>query len=447
MSGTNISVGSRRGVSDRVLIIGFCVLAVAIVLMAAAALANRAAWRQRTESKVAELKEAGYAVSLEERVRLLRARLPEPNAADLYRQAFPLVKGLEAAGDSEWLPVVGRAEKPAEGEPLQQEMVEALEEFLEQNREALNLFLAGAALAECSFVARLGPDGHPEWNHLGGMREGVRLLWLKALLALDQGYPDEAAAARAAMFRMSRHVGEDSYLIGFLTRVAMAGIAVDQLGALLASNASDEALHRLQKEVAALDDEFLLAAAMAGEIAFGISSFDRMKDWAGFDSSELESWLFTAYSALGQTERDRFNYLAMMESQMEVARSPLQERAQLASTSAASLGTGDEFPWRGFVNGRWLTDQHSIGFDRMVEIELRALGSIRAANAAIGAARFRATHGSYPEKLEDLSPRFAKAESLILPGTDGLLYYELEEDSYTVRDRFTTITVLRRPDF
>jgi hypothetical protein len=434
---------SSSGFSDRLLILAFCGLTLLIVLLTAAVLMNRAVWRERTEEKLAELREAGYALSLEELVQRVQANLPHPNAADTYRQAFALQRA-RAGRENPWLPVIGMAQLPEEGEPMPVEMVQAIEEFLELNREAIELYLQAAAMEECLFEMRRGPAGYPQWEHLGGMREGARLLWLKAIHELEQGRPEESAATRGAMFRISGHLGADGFMIGLLTRVAVAGIAGGQLSALLSSNVSEEALGRLQKEVAGLDDEFLLAAALERELGFGYSGFEQVRREMTVDWKELETWMMVAYGLVGQVERDRWNYLHVMETRIAQARLPLSERVPLIDVLATAAD--EESLWRAFRDGRMLTDQSAIGFDRLLEIEVRSLGHLRVLGAAIAVARFRARHGHYPASLEDLAPEFIARELLILPGSsDDLLHYRLEEDRYHLTDgRHAEINVKRR---
>jgi|GEM_PF-4381717 len=438
-----LSFQSRRGLSDRLLIIGFCVLTLMIVLLTASALITRNVWNQRAEAQLAKFRDAGIATSLEDLGRRINARQPEPNAAELYRAAF--AKERTANGrDHEWLPVIGRAKKPDDGEPMPPEMVAAIAEFLEENREALDLYRQAAEVEECAFGFVLDARDYPRFDHLGGLRNGARLLWLKALYEADQGLYDESAATRRVALRLGRHLGTDEMLIGVLTRFAIVGIGSADWGPLLAAEVSDGALEEVQRELAALYDEYLMAKAIEMEVAFGHSIYRSLRNEISNDWAELEPWLFLAYATLGQVERDRLNYLTLIDEKIEFARSPLASRVAWLEARAGAA-SAEESAWRAFIGGRWFAGQ-ALGFgDRLLDTEVRSLGSLRVTSAAIAVARYRMAKGYYPETLDLVAPGFASAEFLLVPGKTDLLKYELTSETFTIGDgRYATITVRRR---
>lgn len=440
-------MNASRGRGDRFLIISFCALTFFIIAMAGLTMWHRTHWREKAEEKVRELAAAGFATTHEELRRRGAEKVTGKNAAEIYRQAFG--RDMTAAGrDAELLPIIGRGSLPVEGEPMSAEMFRAVEEFLELNAEALRLYREAANIETCWFGSELDAEGNVDWQHLAGMRNGARLLRLLAAYELEEGRPDHAAAAHCSLLRMERHLREaDSYLIPFLTSLAIRSIALNGLALLLESDVSEEALAALQAELDGVDDEFMLASAMEAELTFGIAMFEEaLTMGGGFDWSdwaEPEMWALQLYSMVGQPERDRWNYLNLIESYIMTLREPMHLRP---TPSAGPAPASDEIDWRAMLHGRRLTERVAGSFERLFESERRSSAQLRVALAATAVARYRMEEGRYPAQLEDLSPYVAEARWLINPIANKWLDYRLEDESFTISSGGHASMTVRRRD-
>lgn len=427
------SADSRRGVAERTLLIWFFVAVAFVMLVTGGVLVNRAVWGKRVDAKMAELTEAGFALTAEELQRRHDAAVPEENAAEIYQSAF---QALDTGGvtDEEDLPYFGRANLPEAGDPLPPEMAEAVRTFLERNAEATGHFLAASRVADCAFPRRIDFEGLIA-DHVGRMREGARLLSLQVVHEANQGNSAAAAEAAGAVFRIGNHLRNEPFLIGALSRMAILGIGNSQVPRVLRTGGlSDEDLGALREAVSAAEDHFLLAPGLEAEIAFGIYSFQNLAGWFGPASDPLDYvksglWKFHGYALLGQTDRDLYHYLEGMEEMIAKARGPVAER--LAPYAGGSWDLEDP-TWSEFVKGRWMTDRMTISAGRMFEAEKKHLARVRAALVGVAASRYRLRHGEYPVDLSELTGNFLEAGQVVDPFTNAPLEYAVEEEGFTV---------------
>ena len=179
---------------------------IVLLLLGGAFFAFRIYCSGRVQAELDAIAEPGYPVTLE----ALNAWYPEPmgeNAADTYLRAFakfveppdePADVYMAPSPRDANLPIVGSGQLPAAGEPLPEEMREAIEQYLEANREALELLHEAAGIEECRYPLDM-TDGHALLlSHLQKIRAGTRLLRLEALHHAHRGDGEKAAHSLSA---------------------------------------------------------------------------------------------------------------------------------------------------------------------------------------------------------------------------------------------------------
>lgn len=192
----------QRGVTERTLLIGFCVAVGLILLVTGMVLLNQAIWSNRVDAKIAKLAAAGQPVSIGDIKRRHQEGMPRVNAADIYEKAFAAMQAMTGF-NKDLLPLVGHAALPEDGDPLPAEMAEEIGRFLEAHAEAVAYFLARSQIVECRFSPTFTPEGDVGVEYVVRIRAGARLLALETMLAVHERRPTDAATAVIAIFRIS----------------------------------------------------------------------------------------------------------------------------------------------------------------------------------------------------------------------------------------------------
>ena len=152
----------------------------------------------RIENRLEEIRRQGFPATLRE----LDDWYPEPplgeNAAFVYQKAFTkFVDPPPAAGPEEELPVIGKADLPAHGQPMPEDMAKRIADYLKSNAEAISLLYKAASMPQCRHSVDLTAGFTALLPHLSHLRHAARLLRLETVLCAENG--DMEGAGRALM--------------------------------------------------------------------------------------------------------------------------------------------------------------------------------------------------------------------------------------------------------
>ncbi len=219
---------------------------------------------------------AGDPASMADLAKLIPDPPPGRNAAELLNAAFKLMEAREERDGppKAHLPVVADGQLPAPDEPLPLPMLAAIQAYLKDNAEILDLLHKAAALDECKFDLDFTKGPGMLLPHLARLRHASRLLALEAIGRIESGKADAAADSLLAALRMGECVRREPILISTLVRIACDSLAVAQMERW-ASRAKPlvAALERLEAALAAAADPKLIEWAMVGERCFGIDIY------------------------------------------------------------------------------------------------------------------------------------------------------------------------------
>jgi hypothetical protein len=181
------------------------------------------------------------------------------NAADIYREAFELIKSLPPE-DSELLWQYRSGEIG---------MTSEVRAALSRAQPAIRLFERASAVEHIDWGIDYSQGPATLLPHLSPMRMGVQLLSVEAQARLDSGDTRGAAQLYAAGYRMSDQVTQDPVLINSLVGLAMTTLehnAIDEaIGMGLLGPAESRIILEAATPVAGAEDPLGMVAAFEGE--------------------------------------------------------------------------------------------------------------------------------------------------------------------------------------
>lgn len=356
----------------------------------------------RVEEALARIRAEGEPADLAELGEYYALPAGAANSATLWMSATAPLSGpgyAAAAGD---LPIVGRGESdvPPPDQPWPQQ--DAAEQHLARHANSLE---------KMHEAANLGPARYPTDFHQGvqmllphgqALRCGVRLLALEAHVRARQGDAHGVAEALHAMIQAGESLQREPVLVSQLVRFACTGVGVQTLEDLLPHiDFSDDDLARLQADLDAADAQDGLQRALLGERVLG---FDAFQNPAVLQSQIRPSvprfMAFTRHDGL-------VLYLESMEQFHDAAGKPWPQALAEADavqqhiTDRASSGVG-KFRYA-------LTALATPAMEGAFAAAARVEARNRTAATALAAERYRRQHGRFPEKLEQLTPKFLPA--------------------------------------
>jgi len=356
----------------------------------------------RVSSEMDAIRAAGYPTSLSELDRWYKQ--PEgKNAADIYKKAFRALSDPERDNRKK-LPMAGNAALPPPEEPIPPDMEAAIREYLNSNDRALELLHDAAEIDGCRYPVNLAQGFGVLLPHLQDLRDGVRLLSLRAALAAHRDQPDIATKALLSAFAVGRSLKNEPLLISELVRIGCDAIVLASLESTLArTELRSRHLSALREALEKCEMPDRLQQVFIAERAFGVGAFQRGTQLCRFRPGPAGGpWLTPlnhVYRISGVAYLDELAYLDTMETMIDAAGRPWPERMRAFKAGAGTPG--------GFGGNSWIypvTHQILPGYTRAAKSAVRHAAKLRAARAALAVAGYQLEHGELPEELDALTP-------------------------------------------
>lgn len=359
-------------------------------------------WIAQVNARLDAIREAGYPVTLEE-LDAWYGYAAGPNAADMYEVAFSFYVPLDES-KVHLVPIVSRAELPERGEPMSDEMKEAIKEHLGENKRALGLLHKGSSVAECRYDINFRRGLGTDLSALGKIRNGARLLALEAVLAAEQGRPDQAGKSIAAAIELARSARGCPVIIAYLVGIASDGVAINGLGRVLSRAPMDKpGLLRCREGFAKTEmggDE-ALESMLAGERCMTSSLFTEWDHWG----SKWEHVL-RMYALVGVLDRDHVFALDATRGWFELMELPAAKREPAGRAAwnriekqleAPSVLTDYKYPFSSLI---------LIPYSRALGEAARHTVRLRVVRVALSVELFRLKTEGLPEELSALVPDY-----------------------------------------
>ena len=345
-------------------------------------------WRLNVavQHQVDAARAAGHPMTYEE-LRAYHARPTEPHAGQVYERAF--ARFVEDEELERLLPIVGSVKAPPRGVAWPNEWLEVAEQYLEMNREALEMLDEAARMGPAWFDIQFEDGIQARLAHLSQLRRSARLLRLQAKHQAQTGRVDEAVDTVVALWGVSEALADQPNLTSQLVGVSLFASAVIATEDLLAdAQLSGEQLMRLAQVMDATDDGGRgLVRAFVGERAI-FHMMIRRGEIAGNGA------LLYALRATGLYQHGHAAFLKYMN--------------ELVSHAQDSPHRNDPYPQMESTP-LWV-------FELMVPAHGAALDGVMRTRArrdlvtvGLAAARFERERGRLPETLDELVPSYLAA--------------------------------------
>jgi len=334
--------------------------------------------------QLAEIRAQGHPTSLAELSEMNQLPPGVENAAPLYEDAFTVyVK----PADPDNTPYAGSGELPPRGQPLPEAMVSAIEDYLTDNQETLDLLREATAIEHC----------HYDWKMAGVLtnlehpRYGTFLVVAAARLSAHQGDAEAALAYIDDGLHLARSVRREPALVSHLVHIACTAASLRSLEQTLsATPLTDEQLVRVDLMLTEAGAACDFTHALVSERCYQIDYIRNPSKMSGAGGS------MPSIPILGRIGlADMLDYMA---ASIEASELPLDQRV------ARFRRIGDELQDMGFLHV--LAKTLAPALSRVAELDLRFQADIDMARTAVAIERFRLTNGALPRDLATLVPDY-----------------------------------------
>ena len=365
------------------------------------------------------------------------------DAGPYYRAASLIWRARRAEHEQEFHDLVVSYNDTDPLQPMPQEDVELLAQYVEKNRDVLALLDEAAGFEECHYGVDLR-NSAPLMPHLLGLRSVGRFSSLAAGLAADERRHQEALRLVRSTLKLARSFEREPLLVSFLVSAAMDSIVLSHgVQRLLAKNAlSDEELAALQSDLEERAESLSIRPALEGEMVLAGGIFESLMSSdhvltevvsiSQFDSAS--AWLLVnapLWMKKGYLKADQAfaleRYLDAIERADAAKNSPVRNKFNSKEFDSQS---------RTHVVSRSLMS----GFSRAVSLCEKHRSKLYATAAAVAALRFKNSQGRWPKALGELKEsRYIESVPLD-PFTRAPLKYRVLDDGiaiYSVGENLT----------
>jgi hypothetical protein len=381
--------------------------AIALVIMVAIHLVATAVTGLMLRGEYARLKKAGEPLTADEVLTPMQQRAAqmdfrpspdEPNAAWVYEHAFQELRLSDQ--DKREIEEISAADVRA-GDPRR---VAFARRVVPRNQHYFALLEEASRIRDCAFPVNWYSGAATRFPHVLRMREGARMLSLRADLYAAEGRVDEALSDCAIIVRMAEHAQSEPEVISQLTSYALDGTWVRALEhALAAARPSAEACQRLLNQLSRMDQVIPSVRAVQGErVLLGEWIFDYIRH-KGKDPTLAEMigksylWLRIPVRTIGRPllNLDQLAYLRSTKAWTDLMRLPWPEAQQREQSLQREL---HDLPTYRAVFSKMLVPILS----RFVLSRDRVAAQIGAAQVALAVKAYQGEHGAYPTSLAEL---------------------------------------------
>ena len=380
------------------------ILIVLLLIAISAFVVFRLSVRSKLRSKIDAIRTAGYPVTLAELNEWYTIPEDAENAADIIIEAFLYYRELDQT-EVESLPLLGRGKLPARTEPLAKETKSLIVQYIDDNRQALEILHETAAIEHGRYPVDFNVDFGYQMYPLAVLRRVIRLLNLDMVLHAENGNTQLAARSVTSAFSIIRSLAKEPTAASQLVRSACHASTVSSLERVInRTEFADEQLVELGQVVADAEDIAAMSRVFIGERCRGINVF---KDPASLNPKLigrkmlLPAPILKLYKALGLADRDAIIYIDLMNDYMDTTGLALHQRHEAADVIQTKLNRTSKT--------HILLHMLRPTNPRVTTLYLINIAHLRTARVSLAIQRYRLATGNLPDTLADLVPTYLDA--------------------------------------
>jgi hypothetical protein len=275
--------------------------------------------------------------------------------------------------------------------------------------------------------------------HAQECREIVSLLQYDAMNLSQQGKARESLRSCQAALNAGRSLDDEPFIISQLVRIACIAIAAGRTERTLAMGeppaedlARFQAILELEEAhptaVVGLRGERAMMHILLNGLADGSFSIDELLG-SGRNVEWYERAVLFLWNVRGTARREHPQVMKLMGKAIDIARLPAHEQ------SAAKSALNREI--REMAGQSYLIRLVMPAMDKFIDASQRKLAQVRCLKTVLAVERFRLARGTWPDKLEDLTPKWLKKVPLdpydgkplrYVRVADGVIVYSVGPD-------------------
>ncbi len=359
------------------------------------------------ERKIAELRAKGYPTTFEELANY--NSLPEgvPNAAHLYTQAFDAYQ-VPLEDEKNLLPYIGPINP---NDPITPEIKAAMETFLVRNAKVFESLHQASMMKECRYdfpITGFTTFMNPYFQEI---KQCAQLLSIQILNDAITGKAEAACQGAIDQLRLGESVNRDPVLISFLVRIAIDAMAASSVQTILSQlSPTDQELSDLQIQLRQVRSSLRMDRVFIGERCF-------LFDETG--TRQSLGWGTGPFRWLGLIETNRMRCLDYFDQLEAISKLEPEKRCPEYRRIDDDISN---LPFWFAMTQILIPAVEQIGM-----MEVRVIGQMDCARAALGVERFRMAEKRLPETLEELVPKFIEAVPIDPFDGKPLRYKRLEK--------------------
>ena len=194
-------------------------LLLSLLLASLVLIANKSYLRLLIRGHLDYARAQGYPTTKAELYAFYEYPPPGENAADLYLEAFEYFTEWDEPNQN-LLPLVGYADLPSPGEYMDEQTLQIVSQYLDDNRDALVLLHRAAVFPHCRYPVETEVSYIQAIDHLGAIRHGNMLLALESMYYANMQRLDLAAQTLIDSFVLANSLKNEPLFVSWLVKVA-----------------------------------------------------------------------------------------------------------------------------------------------------------------------------------------------------------------------------------
>ena len=383
----------------------------------------RISLNSKLTNKFESIRAAGEPVTFEELNEFYSIPIDVENSAYIILDA---VTYYNEPNELNLLPVIGKAELPADTDTMGEETKNIISKFLANNKKSLELLHSTAGLEYGRYPVDFTQGAGTILPHISEIRKCVQMLQLESVLAAENNEPNISFEDYKSICSIARSLEKEPAMISQLVRNAYNVITLSSLEySMNRVNFTDKQLEEMENLLNEMSNSNGMQNAMFGERCMSLDlilnpnpSYFSMSSAKTNTLWSLPPVLFL-YKAIGLNRKDALKGLSITEDAIKILNLPIEQRYNAAKALNGEISN--------IPKNNVLLRQFIPVYGNCITSDLRNITQLNIGQVAIAIERYRLKNNKLPDSLDKIVPDYI--DSIPLDPYDGkeLRYKKLDK--------------------